>query len=68
MKKNNNLALFYMTDENDCGHYIRPDLPFEQWENYAKSQNYFKYEILDFRTYTAFKKNRLKPIYFWNNL
>jgi len=60
--KNNNLAIYYMTDENDYGHYIRPDLPFEQWENYAKSQNYFKYEILDFRTYTAYQLHQTSNV------
>lgn len=60
--KNNNLAIYYMTDENDYGHYIKPDLPFEQWENYAKSQNYFKYEILDFRTYTAYQLHQTSNV------
>ena len=33
---NNNYALFYKKDENDHWQSKRPDLPVEQWEDYAK--------------------------------
>ena len=51
--KNNNYVLFYKTNENDTWKSKRPDLPFEQWDDYAKEQGYTKYDIKDLRNYDA---------------
>lgn len=51
--KNNNYALFYKKDENDHWHSQRPDLPVEQWEDFAKGQGYSEFNIKDFRTCDA---------------
>lgn len=51
--KNNNYVLYYKTNENDRWHSVRPDLPTEQWEDYAKEQGYAEYEIKDLRSYGA---------------
>ena len=50
---NNNYVLYYKTNENDRWHSLRPDLPFEQWEDYAKEQGYIEYDIKDLRSYDA---------------
>ena len=51
--KNNNYVLYYKTNENDHWHSLRPDLPFEQWEDYAKEQGYTEYNIKDLKSYGA---------------
>lgn len=42
---NNNYVLFYKKYENDHWQSKRPDLPVEQWEDYAKIQGYSEYSI-----------------------
>lgn len=50
---NNNYALFYRTSKYSHFCSKRLDLPIEQWEDYCKKQDYYKYDIVDLRTYDA---------------
>ena len=51
--KNNNYALFYKTSKYSLWQSARPDLPVEEWENYAKEQGWTNFHISDFTTYDA---------------
>lgn len=64
---NNNYILFYKKDDLDHWHYSRPDLPFEQWEDYAKEQKYSIYDVKDLAAYNAGDLHLLTDIVFFNN-
>ena len=42
--KNNNYALFYRTSKFSTWQSKRPDLPVEEWEIYAKEQEYAEFK------------------------
>lgn len=64
--KNNNYVLFYKKNENNRWQSKRPDLPVEQWEDYAKTQGYSEYSIKDLSTYDADDLHLLTSIVLFN--
>lgn len=46
-------TLFYKESENSHWCTMRPSCKISQWDNYAQKQGFVKYEIVDFRTYSA---------------
>ena len=64
--KNNNYALFYKTTEYSHWQSIRPNLPVEEWENYAKEQGYAKYDIKKLDDYNVFDLHLLTDVVLFN--
>ena len=60
--KNNNYVLYYKVNENDYWHSVRPDLPFEQWEDYATKQGYAKYNVTDYKNMDAWQIHQTSDV------
>lgn len=64
--KNNNYALFYRTSKFSTWQSKRPDLPVEEWENYAQEQEYAEYDIKKLDNYDAFDLHLLTDIVYFD--
>lgn len=60
-------ALFYKKDENSDWQSTRLDLPFEEWEDYCKKQNYAKYDIKDLRQYDSCDLQIMTDVVYYKN-
>ena len=58
--KNNNYALFYRTSKFSTWQSKRPDLPVEEWENYAQEQEYAEYDIKKLDNYDRRSRIRFR--------
>ena len=59
---NNKYTLFYKVNKFSHWQSVRLELPVSEWENYAKEQRFFQYEVKDLSSYDAFDLHLLTRV------